>query len=390
MNAITAEAILTPAGLKRNQVLLFNDPGTILEILPLHTYAGTPPRTLPGLLCPGFVNAHCHLELSHLKGLVPRHTGMVGFILALQKVRGQVEAEERAAAIRGAAREMWERGIQAVGDICNGTESLAAKRELPQMHWHNFIELFGSNPAQATAIFERGQALLTAFEGWAASLTPHAPYSVSQALKTLIYEAAATAGARMSIHLLESQEEVELFPSGEGPFLEFYRLIGQSFQGGGYADALAYLEAGLPTSLPGMIWVHNTEMDQGQLERLAGSHNWFCLCPLANLYIHDRLPQPGLFGSPGVRDRVCLGTDSLAGNDTLDILEEVKTLQSHWPEIPLSVFLQWATLNGAKALGFDETLGSFAPGKQPGMLHLYPYDAENHLLLPETVTTRII
>ena len=403
MHAITAESILTSDGLKSGQVLLYNKAGEIQELVPIEEYKGADLERVDGLLCPGFVNAHCHLELSHLAGLIPEDTGMVGFILELQKVRGTVEPERRSQLILKAAREMWGKGTQAIGDICNGTESLAAKRENPQMHWHNFIELFGSNPNQAGEIVARGKALADTFstelpfgavnELSRTSLTPHAPYSISAPLKNSIYKESASQGSRLSIHLLESREEIQIFSTGDGPFLDFYQLIRQEFQGKGFADPINWLLEGFPKEASGVLWVHNTEMTAEQLNRLKKEvkvPQWFCLCPLANLYIHDRMPSQTVFADPELNDFICLGTDSLAGNYLLDILEEIKALQTYWPEIPLENILRWATLNGAKALGFDAEIGSFEAGKRPGILQLSPFDLENGKLLPETSTKRIL
>lgn len=394
MRAITADLVLMPEGLIPNLVLRY-DPqtGEIHEVLKQHEYRAHQLTKVSGILCPGFVNAHCHLELSHLAGKIPRHTGMVGFILALQKVRATVSDADRHAAILTAAQQMWDLGIQAVGDICNGTESLAAKKSHPQMTWHNFIELFGSNPEHADSLVERGQSVASEFGELPTSLTPHAPYSVSEALKTHLYKVAEGNNSLLSIHLLESKEEVQLFTTQDGPFLDFYRLIGQEFQAAAYPDPLSYMQKDLPEAASGVIWVHNTEMNAEQVERAihqSGPTPWLCLCPKANAFIHDQLPPQSVFGRPELAKQICIGTDSLAGNDTLDLLEEIKTLQVHWHEIATATLLNWATLNGAKALGFDQTLGSFAPGKNPGILHIHPFDLEADLFLPETRTTRIV
>jgi len=93
---------------------------------------------------------------------------------------------------------------------------------------------------------------------------------------------------------------------------------------------------------------------------------YFCLCPNANLYISGQLPDIKLLLRHGCD--IVLGTDSLASNHQLDILEEMKTLQSHFPDLSTAALLQWATSNGARALQLDSMLGAFEPRKQPGVV----------------------
>jgi cytosine/adenosine deaminase-related metal-dependent hydrolase len=97
-----------------------------------------------------------------------------------------------------------------------------------------------------------------------------------------------------------------------------------------------------------------------------GPDLYFCLCPNANLYIGGQLPDMGVLLRRG--DRLIVGTDSLASNHRLSILEELKTLQRAFPEVSTPTLLQWATANGARALQLEALLGSFSAGKQPGVL----------------------
>jgi len=90
------------------------------------------------------------------------------------------------------------------------------------------------------------------------------------------------------------------------------------------------------------------------------------MCPNANLYINDQLPAIDLFIKHNCE--IVLGTDSLASNHHLSILEEIKTIRERFPNIAADQLLQWATINGAKALQIDKLLGSFEPGKQPGVI----------------------
>jgi len=96
------------------------------------------------------------------------------------------------------------------------------------------------------------------------------------------------------------------------------------------------------------------------------------LCPKANLYIEDRIPKINNFILGG--QDIVIGTDSLASNDTLDILEELKVIHQEYPELDFNETIKWATLNGAKALNLDSELGSLEVGKRPGLLLLEGMD----------------
>ena len=128
------------------------------------------------------------------------------------------------------------------------------------------------------------------------------------------------------------------------------------------------------TKLSTIILVHNTFTSEEDVLFLQEYHKknpqqiYFCLCPNANLYIENILPPVHLFRKNNFK--IVLGTDSLASNETLSILDEIKTLRKNFPEISLDEMLQWATLNGAKALGFENELGSFDAGKKPGVLNI--------------------
>ncbi len=91
---------------------------------------------------------------------------------------------------------------------------------------------------------------------------------------------------------------------------------------------------------------------------------FFCLCPNANLFIEGVLPPVELLRTNGCA--IVLGTDSLASNWSLNLLDEIKTLRNYHPQLSLEEMLRWATINGAKALGMDDVLGSFEKGKKPG------------------------
>jgi aminodeoxyfutalosine deaminase len=378
---ITGSRLFDGYRFREGMMLVLNE---YSEVIDLVTDDGSAER-FEGLLMPGMVNCHCHLELSHMKGKIPEGTGLVDFVLKVVSERHCPE-EEIMAAIAMAEAEMKQNGIVAVGDICNNASTLTQK-SASNLYYYNFIEASGWLPDVAEQRFKRAQELLEAFDTLSGyptpnpplqkpnSIVPHAPYSVSPALweklQPHFYQKA------VSIHNQETAGENEFFQQGTGDFRRLYQLMRidnghhQPTQKTSLQSYIHWLQ-----KAHSVLLVHNTYTTQADLDFLQSSgygqesHIYFCLCPNANQYIEKALPPVQLF-----RDNQCrmvLGTDSLASNHQLSILEEIKTLQQHFPSIGLEEMLGWATINGAKALMMDETLGSFEKGKKPGVVLIEP------------------
>lgn len=351
-----------------SMVLVLSDKGIVQDIVH-ESVAGGDVQQLNGLLSPGFVNTHCHLELSHMAGVVPEGTGLPAFLTSVMEKRAQ-DTLAQEAAMQQAATAMWEGGISAVGDICNGTASLAFKKDSP-LYYHSFIECMGFAPGSAQQRYEYSLDVLRQFRevngpGHSCSIVPHAPYSVSEALFSLL--SATPDNTPISIHNQECEAENTLFQDKTGAFLDFYQHFNM--------DATAFTATGtnsLPAWLPWfrqrpVLLVHNTyttEKDIAFTKEQTPQAYW-CLCPQANLYIEKRMPDIALLRSQ--RCTITLGTDSLASNHQLSIWQEIQTIRKYYSNIALEEILQWATLNGAVALGIDSRYGSFEKGRQPGVV----------------------
>ncbi len=360
--------------------------------------AGDDVEKLNGLLSPGFINCHCHLELSHMKGHIPKHTGLVDFVLKVVNER-HYEEPEILMAIEKAETEMLQNGIVAVGDICNNTLTIPQKTK-GRLHYHNFIEASGFPPAVAETRFKRAVDLYHSYSALlpANSIAPHAPYSVSPEMFRIIDE--FPGNNLLTIHNQEIAEENELFEKGSGNLLQMYAAMG--------IDISFFKPSGkssLQTFLPyfkkqqSLILVHNactSEEDMAFIkpqtypERSRRTNlklqTVFCLCANANLYISNKLPDVDMLLKQGVN--IVLGTDSLASNDQLSILDEMKTLQENFPDLELTTLLKWATINGAKALQMDKMLGGFEKGKQPGVVLIEA--ADDLRVNKKTVAKRIL
>lgn len=357
----------------RDRVLVTDRGGTVLEILPKEE-EGDGVRRVEGILCPGFVNAHCHLELSHMRGIIPEGTGLVHFLLAVMAQRNR-PSEEIQEAARAAEEEMRGEGIAAVGDISNTADTLALKAA-GRLYYLSFVETLGLKPADAAARMDRAAALAAQFRGRGleAAVVPHAPYSVSPPLLTLV-NAATGPEDILSIHNQESVEENRLFEGAESGFYRLFDALGMpasAFSPTGVSSLRSWLPA-FTGSQP-LILVHNTYTDREDVRFAAGSTHtvFWCLCPGANRYIETRMPPVEMLMEEGAR--IVLGTDSLASNHRLSILEEIRLLAAHFPAISLETLLGWATSAGAEALGIAGRFGRFRPGTSPGLVQLFPLD----------------
>jgi len=328
-------------------------------------------------ICPGLINAHCHLELSHLHGKVPKHQGLHEFIPSLQSQR-EVEISEIEEQIEKWDEKMYAQGIVAVGDISNSNHSISRKQQ-SKIHYHSFIELFGLRKHKAVKIMERGMDLKEQFEsnGLSASLSPHSPYSVSTDLFQLINE--QEKNGPLSIHNQESEGEILLFGESKGPLKEMLLNFGNTedsmeFQSTSSLDhILGFLDQKLPLQL-----VHNTYTTKTDIELAENKHPslFWCFCPSANWYIEKRLPNIPLFVQEKVK--CTLGTDSLASNEELSILEEMKLIQKHYPSIKTEEMIKWASKNGAEFLGLKE-MGEIKVGSKPGLNKLSSLEETGHL-----------
>lgn len=325
-----------------------------------------------GALIPGFVNAHCHLELSHLLGVVPRSTGLPSFLSAVINERGNHESKLEAA-MEEADKMMYDNGIQAVGDHVNSAVTAKIKENSP-IKYHTFVEVMATNKEDVVTRIDNAKEIEFHFDYKHSSITPHAPYSGSKFLfKTL--KKAISEDNIISIHNQESDEENKLFRYKKGEFLEFFKkmdMVLEDFR----AQARNSLQSFLPyiPSKNKLILVHNTYTSIKDLDFVdrMGRSVYFCFCPKANLYIEDKIPKIDNFLLGG--HDIVIGTDSLASNDTLDILEELKVIHKEFPDLDFNETIKWATLNGAKALNLESELGSLEVGKKPGLVLLEGMD----------------
>ena len=370
-----------------NKVVVTTKDGTIVDIIPT-SEAGEDIQELDGLLCPGFINAHCHLELSHLKNAIPTNTGLSEFVKQIVPKRA-APPEVIEAAIEAAETEMYNNGIVAVGDICNTADTITAKAN-GKLAYYNFVEIYGLDPLLAAQKMNEGLLLKAQYEAanLKAVVIPHAPYSVPADLLKLLAEHYGP--HTVSIHNQETKAENDFFKNKIGAFVDMYKRVGVDLD-----FFTPSQKTSLQTVLPQLskakktLLVHNSFTSSADIDAVFASETdaYWCLCPKANQYIENTMPPVQL-----LRDKhanIVVGTDSYASNWSLNMLDELKMIQSHNPHVSLSEVLTWITTNGARALQMEDKLGSIEKGKKPGLVVIKDLSANGQLQAASS-STRII
>jgi len=391
MRSFSAQYVITGTGnrLKR-AVITTEDDGTIISIE--NTTGALKEKHSTefhnGIIVPGFINAHCHLELSHLKGQTKKDEGLGGFIEQIRNNRYSPK-EDIISAASSADNYMYSEGIVLCADICNTPDTFGIKKE-SRIRYINLLEVFGLDPEKATArmadiirVAEKAKEMDLPYY-----LIPHSAYSISTSLFRILRNETQN-NKVTSIHFMETEGEETFLKHRTGPLMSTYErsgLIPSIFE---IPENHASVILNEITESGNLILVHCTFADRDIIRLIKKRRNVFwCLCPNSNIYIENSLPPVKLLIEEGCE--IIIGTDSLASNNNLSILEELKTLQLNFPDLPLEDLISWATINGARALGEQEHFGSIEPGKKPGLLLIENADLLNMRLLPESTVRRLI
>ena len=352
-------------------VVVVDDDGKITDLLdPVKDEIPTslPVEKFNGILCPGFVNTHCHLELSHFKGKFSQKKGLPEFIGEMVEKRNG-NNEEVQQAMAEADNEMYASGIVAVGDISNEIVSSDIKQK-SKIFYHTFVELFDIFPDRAESVFEKGRHIQNLFskKGLNSSIVPHSLYTVTNPLMKLIYEYAKKSESIFCIHNQETLAEDEMFEKGTGKLIEKLQELTKAYgdwQPSGKSSLKTFMDQFHPT-IPLQL-VHNTFTTLSDIRMMIQNPfpSYWCLCVKANLFIENKLPDIQLLLKE--KSILTVGTDSYASNSTLSIFKELQIIALKFPEIALNEMLSWATLNGANFLCKANLFGSFEKGKIPGI-----------------------
>ena len=351
-------------------------------------------EVIDGALVPGFVNGHCHVELSHLHKKFVKGTGMAGFIDQINALRDWAGREKKQELVKEWMDRMWERGVSAMADISNDDSSFDIKSSHP-MYTRTFLEVFGSEPEMCEGVMNEVTELNSMADaaGIDAAPTPHSCYTMSPQLLS----ASAAAGLEkgwLSYHSQESQEEEDLLLTGTGAMYENRKRSGMSTPPVTGESSLKYFISRLAEAKPApydehILLVHNICLQQGDIDaaKEVMKNVYWAICPLSNIFIHNALPPVDLMRANNLD--IVIGTDSLSSNDDLDVVKELACIHENFPEVPMAEIFRWASLNGARFLAKDDVLGSIAEGKRPGIVLVKNIDAYGNVT-KESVSERII
>jgi len=328
-----------------------------------------------GFLVPGFVNSHCHLELSFAVARIEKNKGINNFIERVEFLKKSTPEKAKIEMIGKALEILKEEGIVAVGDICN-TELTANPKKFSSIKFRNFIEVYGINSDFANKKIDEAIKLKVKFEN--SSIVPHSTYSLSSELFKNI-ENQLNNNDIISIHNQESAAENEYFQKGSGEMfdrfknwnLEIPKFIPSK------ENPLQTISKIIEIKDNSCLFVHNTFSEAADFDFINQTYPsaYICICPSSNLFIENTLPKVEMIYQKAMT--ICIGTDSLASTDNLSLFNEMMILIKAFPNIPFTEILKWATINGGKALGFAEDIGSFEVGKTPGINLIEDVDVEN-------------
>jgi aminodeoxyfutalosine deaminase len=345
------------------------DVGRASDVLPRQ--AGPAVERIAGVIFPGLVNAHSHVELSALLGRIPGGHGFVAWVDRFVATRTEVMDDEEASAIDRAVDDLDGFATSAVGDVTN---RLTAVRPLARrgIGGSVFHEVFGM---RIEPLQKRVACLAEDVEQevgpWpskdlAYAVAPHTLYTTHAEMVEVLAHLARERGIKTSLHLMEHPAERRALEAGDGPMVDWLaertKTPKSAFEWPhespvAFADRLGALG-------PHVLAVHVTDATASELATLAERKAPVVLCPRSNLYIEVRLPPLLAVRAAGIE--AALGTDSLASNASLDVLTEARALADRFPDVPARELVQMATWNGARALGRPD-LGRISKGARPGI-----------------------
>ena len=379
MRAVHADAIVTgDAETLRDGAVVVDEAGEVVDVGAaaevLTRHAGAAVERVRGVVLPGLVNAHIHLELSALRGRVPGGAGFVPWVEQMIGVRAELHPEEDSEAILRAVEELGAYGTVAVGEVTN---SLAAVRALARRGIVGcvFHEVFGvERDALDRRVADLGRAVEQTVGAWptpdlAYCPTPHTLYTTHPDIVRRLLRDARERGLRASVHLAEHPAERRFLERGDGPVADWYesrlKLRRELLEWPGASPVIFAKELGALG--PHVLAVHLTDARREELDLIARSGSPVVLCPCSNLFIETRLPPLLAIRAAGIFP--ALGTDSLASNGSLDVLGEARALAVRFPTVRARDLLRMATWEGARALGRGD-IGRVARGARPGLLAL--------------------
>lgn len=376
MRKIAANYVFTQNGLESNIIITVDNNGIITKIdravENIDSIAGL--EFYNGILIPGMVNCHSHIEYSYVKGMIPRGSGLPEFIRSIIeiKMKNEISDSDKASAAQKWDKILYQQGVTAVADHNNNDYVYDVKRN-SNIYYHNLVELFDVDNQDADTTFHNGMNRVNQSNkyGLKATIIPHACYTMEDRLIALTGgEVSSNQGIKakgvISIHFKESV------------------VLGKE-------DETTRVISNISADRDNIIFVHCIYASESDIDAAKEKFNdklTLALCPLSNIFIEKKMGDLDMFIKKGVR--IALGTDSLSSNDILSMVDEMKCVQKNYPHISMTDIINMATINGAKAIGIDSWAGTIEVGKKPGIVLLESVDLKNMCFNENTTSRRVI
>ena len=357
---ITADWIVPIASDPIENGAVFLASGRIEDFGPAERVAArhpdAPRHDFPGCtVMPGLVNAHTHLAMTCLKGLIPSRP-FDEWLARIPIAWNALSGDDVAASIALGAVRCVASGTVAVGDIAYGPESIsiAADTGLGGTFFWEVLGIDLEELAQALYEAEYPSDPLSGCRGrLRCGISPHAPYTSGPRLIQGTHKIAMAQGTSFGIHVAESPAEDNLLIRGDGPLAGLAERLAKGFASPGtttvrYLDRLGVLD--------GALAIHCTRVTPRDIDLLAAKAAGVVLCPRSNTYLHGGTAPVAALAASGVA--LGLGTDSLASNSDLDLFEEARALRAIDPTLSAKRILEIMTTEGAAALGIADRFGT--------------------------------
>ena len=312
------------------------------------------------VLVPGLVNAHTHLELTHLAGRNPERE-FSRWIRTIRALKDATTPEEFDHSAEQGVRDCWMAGVTCVADTGSTGAPLRALARLGARGIY-YQEVFGPDPADRAATLAELRAAVARLGPVASGrarlgVSPHAPYTVSEPLYRAVAAFARREALPLAVHLAESREETALVRDGAGSFAEALTARGIPVTAHGCSPVEYLLQLGVLEHAAGWLCIHCVQVDERDIDILRRAEVGLASCPRSNrAHAHGTAPLAALRAA-GIP--VGLGTDSVVSAGDVNLWAEAAAAGLHEEDA-----LRMLTIEGARALGLEADIGSLEVGKQ--------------------------
>jgi aminodeoxyfutalosine deaminase len=342
----------------------------------LAKYPKVKERRYDSVLMPGLINAHMHLELSHLGGIFSvdakgSFTDWISQVITTRE-NWQGDRSEVVAAFTTLLCDQYASGVVLVADI--GNEVFPELYGRPSAGWPEIVRMLECLAPNQLALVAAEKKIANLPDSY--PICAHAPYSTGSCVFISAKQRCRQLGHIFSVHTAESIDELDFLRDGTGRFRDFLEKRKSwdgtfSFAEQGFAGTVFYFDhLGILDNYT--LLVHSIHVSENELKVVAERDAHICLCPGSNQFLVVGTAPVEKMVAAGILP--ALGTDSPTSNATIDLWREMQLLASQHPQAPHESILAMATLGGARALHRENDYGSLAPGRSAKILHVSSSD----------------